>query len=346
MLKLIITGDVNLMNVTDGNVPFRRVKEDFLAADLVFANLECCLASRNNEGSTNVEGFFADPAVAAAALTGCGVAAVGLANNVNYGQEAITESIANLDRIGIAHTGAGARDAAARAPAVVVRADQRIAFLQRSSVYWATNHEATAHSAGIAVIRGHTAYQVPMHKMRRDIPPLNRPGIPPYIVTWADRDYLAAFAKDVAGARAGADIVVASFHWGLHKDVLEYMKEIAHCAIDAGADAVVGHGPHYCLGVEVYKGKPIFYGLGSFSFHTGHGGLQHGDWVGMMAKLSFDGGCLARAAFAFVRHNLANETYICSLADEAAEFADIETRSRELGARLSRDGDEVLINLA
>jgi len=45
--------------------------------------------------------------------------------------------------------------------------------------------------------------------------------------------------------------------------------EIANAAIDAGADLVIGHGPAVtCLTIEVYKGKPIFYGLGSFSFHT------------------------------------------------------------------------------
>jgi poly-gamma-glutamate capsule biosynthesis protein CapA/YwtB (metallophosphatase superfamily) len=343
VLKLIITGDVNLMNVTDARVPFRRVKDTLRAADLVFSNLECCLTSRFNEGSTHVEGFFADPKVSAAALTECGIAAVGLANNVNYG-EAITESVAHLDRIGIAHTGAGANSAQARAPAVVERQGLKIAFLQRSSVYWATNHEASDHSAGIAVIRGHTAYQVPMYKMRREIPPLNRPGIPPIIVTWADRDYLARFEKDLMAARETADLVVASFHWGLHKDVLTYMQEIAHCAINAGADVVVGHGPHDSLATEIYKGKPILYGLGCFSFHTGHGGQAHGDWVGMMANLSFDGRRLARAAFEFVRHNEANETYICRLSDEEAELADIEKRSRDLGARLTRDGNEVVIS--
>ena len=345
VVKLIITGDVNLMNVADAQAPFRRVKQAFGTADLVFSNLECCLTSKVNEGSTHVEGFFADPKVTATALTECGIAAVGIANNVNYG-EAINESIAHLDRIGIAHTGAGANHTAARAPAMVERQGLKIAFLQRSSVYWATNHEASAQSAGIAVIRGHTAYQVPMYKMRREIPPLNRPGIPPIIVTWADRDYLAQFEKDLITARASADIVVASFHWGLHKDVLDYMKEIAHCAINAGADAVVGHGPHYSLGTEVYKGKPIFYGLGAFSFSTGHGGHRHEDWVGMMAKLSFDGRRLERAAFEFVRRNDENETYICRLSDEEAEFADLEKRSRELGSKLARDGNEVVISAA
>ena len=94
------------------------------------------------------------------------------------------------------------------------------------------------------------------------------------------------FADDVAALRGRANIVVASFHWGLGREVLDYMRQIAHAAIDAGADIVMGHGPHHSLPVEVYKGRPIFYGLGSFSFHTGHGGRQHG--VGEQL-------CLARA---------------------------------------------------
>jgi hypothetical protein len=108
----------------------------------------------------------------------------------------------------------------------------------------------------------------------------------------------------------------------------------------------VGHGPHYSLATEVYKGKPIFYGLGAFSFHTGHGGHRHDDWVGMMAKLSFEGRRVERAAFEFVRRNDDNETYICRLSDEDAEFADLEQRSRELGARLARDGNEVVVSAA
>ena len=344
--KLILTGDVNLMNVTNPDVPFRKVQAAFASADLVFSNLECCLTDRANEGSTSVEGFFSDPEVTERALKQAGIDAVGLANNVNYGEAAIKESIAHLDRAGILHTGAGANSVAARAPAIIERNGCKIAFLQRSSVYWATNHEATKDSAGIAVIRGHTAYQVPMYKMKREIPPLNRPGIPPYILTWADKAYLEQFQADLAEARKVADIVVCSFHWGLHKDVLDYMKEIAHCAIDGGADVIIGHGPHYSLGVEVYKGKPIYYGLGSFSFHTGHGGVTHGDWIGMMAKVEFDGSAVSRACFEFVRHNDHNETDVCHLSEEAEEFADIAKRSRAMGTEIAAAGNEILLNLA
>jgi len=47
-----------------------------------------------------------------------------------------------------------------------------------------------------------------------------------------------------------------------------FAVDFAHAAIDAGADAVVGHGPHLTLGVEIYKGRPIFYSLGNFIFQN------------------------------------------------------------------------------
>ncbi len=105
------------------------------------------------------------------------------------------------------------------------------------------------------------------------MPPPNRPGIPPEIITWADPVYLRAFAQDIAALRARVDVARRVMPLGIAaRRCSHYMTEIAHAAIDAGADMVIGHGPHYSLPVEVYKAKPIFYGLGSFSFHTGHGG--------------------------------------------------------------------------
>jgi poly-gamma-glutamate synthesis protein (capsule biosynthesis protein) len=345
MVSMVLVGDVNLMNVADPAVPFARIGGELRGADLVFANLECCLYEPPEGHAVEHEGFFADPDIAGEALKIGGIAAVGLANNVNYGTPAILASMARLDRLGIPHTGAGATLTAARAPAIVERAGLRVGFVQRSSVYWPTNHEATERGCGIAVLRGHTAYQVPAHKTHPEIPPMNRPGVPPIVVTWADRAYLAAFADDVAALRQTADIVVASCHWGLGEEVLDYMAEIAHAAIDAGADVVVGHGPHYSLPVEVYRGKPIFYGLGSFSFHTGHGGRRHGDWIGMMAQVEAGPTGVVGARFRFVRHNAANETVACVLADEGVTFDCLAANSAALGATLTPDGDWVRVGL-
>ena len=342
---LMLTGDVNLMNVTDPTVPFKIVAPIFAKSDFVFSNLECCFYIPPGGHSLENEGFFAE-AVAAEALKIAGIQAVGIANNVNYGEAAILTSTKRLDEIGVPHTGAGANREAARAPVILEKNGAKIGFLQRTSVYWPTNHEATARSAGVAVIKAHTAYQLPLHKTRVEIPPCNRPGLPPVILTWPDKDSLQAFTDDVSALKAQCDYVVASCHWGLHQDVLDYMPQIAHAAIDAGADVVIGHGPHYSLPVEVYKGKPIYYGLGSFSFHTGHfGGVAVGDWVGQMARVTFDAGKVTGASFQFVRHNAKNETVPCKLADEKDTLADIQKRSEPFGAQLAARGDDVEIAL-
>jgi poly-gamma-glutamate capsule biosynthesis protein CapA/YwtB (metallophosphatase superfamily) len=343
-VNMIMTGDVNLMNVADPGVPFAKVADEFRKTDVVFSNLECCLYETPPGHSVNNEGFFADPKSGEALRLG-GIQVVGIANNVHYGEAAILSSIARLDELGVPHTGAGANLAAACAPVVVERAGLRYGFLQRSSVYWPTNHEAQKNAAGIAVIRGHTAYHVPVFKSRIGLPPPNRPGVAPEIITWADADYLGRFRDDVAALRPGVDVLTASCHWGLGKEVLQYMKEIAHAAIDAGADIVVGHGPHYSLAIEVYKGRPIFYGLGSFSFHTGHGGRRHDSWVGMMARIAARKGGVESATFQFVRHNDRNETYLCRLADEVEALAEIAKASTPLGTRLTPHGDQVRVEL-
>ncbi len=341
--KMILTGDVNLINVTDPAAPFALVRDEFRRAAIVFSNLECCLYAPPGGHSLEREGFFADPAAAGEALV-AGRASPRLASPTTSitARPRSWRRSARLDQLGIAHAGAGADRLAARAPAIVTRDGVRFGFLQRSSVYWPTNHEAGDSAPGIAVIRGHTAYQVPMQGGH---PPPNRPGVPPRIVTWADPEDLQGLTSDVAALRGEADVVVASFHWGLHREVLRYMTEIAHAAIDAGADLVVGHGPHYSLPVEVYRGRPIFYGLGSFSFHTGHGGVKHGDWLGMMARVSWRDGAIESASIQFVRHDQQNRTVPRALADEGAAFDEIARVSAGFGAALAAHGDLVSIAL-
>ena len=65
---MILTGDVNLMNVTDPTVPFALVRDEFRQAAIVFSNLECCLYTPPGGHSLEREGFFADPAAAGEAL--------------------------------------------------------------------------------------------------------------------------------------------------------------------------------------------------------------------------------------------------------------------------------------
>jgi len=331
---LILTGDINLVNVGLNDRPFVNVREKLLAADLVFSNLECSIYKPTQGQSLEQEGFFADPEVAGRVLLDAGIGAVGIANNVNYGDAPIRASVAHLDAFKIPHTGAGVGREAARAPIIVERDGVRYGFVQHCSVYWGTDHEAQGNAAGIAVNMAHTAYEVPMYRDRRGWIPFNRPGIPPNIVTWFDPNYRKAYAEEVALLRSQVDVLVASCHWGLGSEVLDYMVDIAQTAIDAGADLVMGHGPHNPLPVSYYKGKPIFYGLGSFCFHTGHEGIKHGDWVGLVVNAQIEDGRLASTSFSLVRHSDANETVICNIADESKVVAMLSKASLPFGAML------------
>src|SRR5688572_23365304 len=115
---LMLTGDINFMNVTDPRVPFARVTDTLRQADVLFGNLECCFYEPATGHSLEREGFYA-PLASAHALVLGGYHAVGIANNVNYGEEAIRSSLGRLDGIGIPYTGAGVNRGAARAPAIV-----------------------------------------------------------------------------------------------------------------------------------------------------------------------------------------------------------------------------------
>src|SRR5919201_626651 len=110
---MILTGEINLKTVTDPTVPFGRVTKELGEADLVFANLECLLADPPAAYTTHQaafhtirEGFYAGP-VAGEALKLAGVAGVGCANHVPYGEEAMRASLARLQELGIPVTGAG-----------------------------------------------------------------------------------------------------------------------------------------------------------------------------------------------------------------------------------------------
>jgi len=64
-----------------------------------------------------------------------------------------------------------------------------------------------------------------------------------------------------------------SLHWGIHMvrgTLAEYQIEVAHAAIDAGADAILGHHPHLMKGIGFHRGKPIFYSLGNFAIEQPH----------------------------------------------------------------------------
>ncbi|SSW67471.1 CapA family protein [Achromobacter agilis] len=336
---LYLLGDINLKGVDDATGLFDRIRQPLLAADLVFANLECCLYDLP-EHAQERRGFYTSPRHAQA-LRDAGLQAVGNANNVNIGHEAVLSSLAALRAASLPSVGAGADSTAARAPLIEVRDGVRYGFLQRTAVYWPDNHEAGAHQAGVAIIKAHTAYRPRLETQAAR----TRPGVPPEVLTWACPESLAQFRADVAALRAQADVVVASLHWGYRREVLQYQREYAHAAIEAGADLVLGHGPHMILPVELHQGRPILYGSGNFSFQVAHQADAHTEWTGMIARVEVRDARPAALQFSFVQRNPANQTVLAPASAVAPERDLLVQSSAALGARLSADGDGLRLEL-
>ena len=302
---MLLTGDINLTNVTDPAKPFALVADTLHAEDVVFGNLEGCLSDAVDPYHYMSKAGWRNAGTAGApALRLGGFDAVGCANNVTFGREAILESLAVLDELGVPHTGAGHDLTSARRPVVLERDGTRYGFLQYTSVFWPIGHQASdarrsegfdlfdkqydsgaglpdaplPHEAavGVATIKAHTAY-LPNPRTGE------MPGGPATTLTWPDPEYLAAFQEDVSALRERVDVLVTSHHWGISgsDDTQQYQVDVAHAAVDAGADLVIGHGPHVIQPIEVYKGKAVFYSLGNFHFGWEH---MFGGWVGLAVK--------------------------------------------------------------
>ena len=92
--------------------------------------------------------------------------------------------------------------------------------------------------------------------------------------TTPDKRDMARIAAEIEEAKRQADIVLVSIHAhaagmpGAENVPAEFLEIFSRACIDAGADAILGHGPHQLRGIEIYRKKPIFYSLGNFLFET------------------------------------------------------------------------------
>ncbi len=168
-----------------------------------------------------------------------GIDLVTLANNhaLDYGRDAMLDTIDTLDHAGIRHVGAGKNLAEARKPAIVELNGRTFAFIGATRVYPEADWAAGTDSAGMfSAYDGGAA--------------------------------LAEEVKEVKEAKQQADYVIAYVHWGIEREEMpnEVQKSIAHRLVDAGADLVVGAHPHVLQGLEYYQGVPIAYSLGNFVF--------------------------------------------------------------------------------
>jgi poly-gamma-glutamate synthesis protein (capsule biosynthesis protein) len=260
--RLVLAGDV-AVETADPAQLMGRVAPYFRDSAIAFCNCEWPLTDRGAPWPGKAGRVVRSRPDLVSTYTLCGFDVVSLANNhtMNFGVDGLLQTIEVLDAAGIAHCGAGTNRAAAHKPAVITRAGRRYAFLAYTSVFTA-GFEASDEQPGMAVVKVDTSYRIPrrLHEM---------PGSPLDIDTTPNAQHLERVCNDIRYARSETDAVIVSWHWGVsmgYQHLVPYQRQLAHAAIDAGADIVVGHHPHLIQPIELYKGKLIAYCVGHCGF--------------------------------------------------------------------------------
>jgi poly-gamma-glutamate capsule biosynthesis protein CapA/YwtB (metallophosphatase superfamily) len=353
---LLLLGDINVEQRADPATAFVHIGPTLAQADLVYGNLEGLLIKSQgpDKDIPDKSGWQHIGPEAVRALKAGNIAVVGVANNVAYGRENILQSLSVLDANGILHTGAGANLDAAHRPAIVERKGVRFGFLQYTAKWYEADQQiATATAAGVARVYSRNGSAVDagdLKRIREDIANLRR-SAEIVVVSSHNRDGMGREIPEngpggngeQAAGTASRDVLFAPIALGPRFSEAEnYEKELAHAAIDAGADIVYGHGSHVLQGVEVYKGKPIMYCLGNSAT----------DWIrmrpnkeGMVARVVIRNRRVARVSLVPMTRD--EENNVTMLDPASGEGAKLRAKVKGLsnGVPLEMNGREmVLVN--
>ena len=252
-LSLIAVGDIMLGGRTRRRIkeygrdyPFGAVLPILQRTPIVLGNLEGPLAQKAQKLDRNFS-YRVKPKLASSLLR-AGINVVTLANNhlVDCGRDGVLETLEALAVAGVTPLGAAANEQAAHEPVIREAGGLRIGLL---GYYWNRRTAATNEFPGSAM------------------------------------DTAEHLRADMGALRKQVDRVVVQFHWGVpyEREPLAEDREKARLAVDCGADVVVGHHPHVIQPMEVYRGCPIFYSVGNFTFGSGNSRAE-----GLMVGFRFE----------------------------------------------------------
>ncbi|MFH1487017.1 MAG: CapA family protein [Chloroflexota bacterium] len=257
MITLAAVGDVNPRR-EDPDSLFEYAGPVLRQADIAFGQLETVFSTRGVPQLAMLGGMRGDPKNApSVARAGFSVMSVAGNHTMDWGEEAFFDTLNTMRNLNVETVGVGKDIEEARRPAILERDGTKVAFLGYCSVL-PKGYDAREGKCGLAPMRATTSYQQVDWQA----------GTPPLVLTKAEPEDLEALVDDVNKAKAQADVVVVSIHWGIHYipgALAMYEFEVGHAAIDAGANLILGHHSHNIKGIEVYKGMVIFHSIGNFA---------------------------------------------------------------------------------
>ncbi|KAA3447933.1 hypothetical protein C7I87_23485 [Mesorhizobium sp. SARCC-RB16n] len=300
---LVAVGDLMMRRPATKNQQsgFGDVVEILRSADATFGNLETNIFdTRTFKGSPQVNGdsYHVGPPELGDDLKRMGFNLLSFANNhtFDWGVEGMRETSRVLDESGIVYAGVGENLAQAGAARYLETARGRVALVSFAATFTPMSRacdpagEAPGR-AGLATLRLAHSIEVP-REMLESLKQI-RDALPNSVSHEAENRVVLSGAtfkigdkvtnsfepnssdvndilRNVRQGKQFADFLIVSNHghepgeWS--QEPPDYEQSLARRLIDTGADAYVGHGPHQLRGIEIYKGRPIFYSLGNFFF--------------------------------------------------------------------------------
>lgn len=274
------------------------LKKLFQSGDISMVNLENPISNRGEKYNLDKVIFFRGSPLYTGILTEMGINLVSLANNhiFDYGMDALVDTLAILNRLGISQAGYGKNLADALNGPVFELSGKKVRFMAYNSIY-PYNVRARGDMPGISMINP------------------------------------ATLSEEIREARQGVDLVYVSCHAGLEYLSLPEPEKIAlyRQMIDAGADAVLGHHPHVIQPIEIYRGKPIIYSMGNLIFDQYRNELTRDE---MVVELNYYNGRLTHIFKHFFRMNEEFQPIALKNREVEALLARIDFRSAQ-GNRLA-----------
>jgi len=274
-ITVVLTGQSMLRSDLRATKPAAvNVVKGMLNGDVIFTNLEAAVAM---PGETIKEGRgFLTPPESLDALTAMGFNLVALSGNHAFDlkEAGIRNTLREIDRRKIVHAGTGNNLAEASAPAYLKTPQGTIALIASASGLIAAGGRATEQTPGVNELGVRAGDRVNAASEDLRGAPANTPN----------PDDARRILQSIRDARQRADIVIVYQHnhvfgnrsfstiftEGMPERLAPnpWLVKWTHDEIDAGADIIVMHGAPLLHGVEIYRGKPIFYNLGNFIYNV------------------------------------------------------------------------------
>ena len=307
IFTMVLTGDAIITRKLSvyNEAPFLEMIKLIRSADVAFTNFEMLLHDyepypMHKSGGTYMR---AKPSMAKE-LVWAGFDMVSTANNHtgDYGTQGMRLTLKYLNEYGLVNAGAGESLEEAREAKFIETSKGRVALISCASTFpdhsrAGTSRGDTNSRPGLSPLRFSTEFIVTkehfdnIKKLKKEFEPnkfnekdrnsLNkisfsgrnyRVGEKNEVITKTNQKDLKEIERVVRSSVHMADYTIVTIHAhesDQKKSVpAQFLTEFARKMIDAGADVVVGHGPHVLRGIEIYKEKPIFYSLANFMFQN------------------------------------------------------------------------------